>query len=178
MSFNIIYIHCSTKNAFMNIVSQKNVPGQHDYLLKEDNKTVLKFSYKQERHTARVETENERRVLIIDDEGLLKTRLILKNEYGVRIGSLAYDNFSDTQGSVDIENTRYRYVVQNGNKTELNIYKGSRRNRIYNCQLSFDNYNLKELRSQLASLIIAVSWYLFLRGTSITNPVFNEAIIL
>ena len=43
LSFNIIYIHCSTKNAFMNIVSQKNVPGQHDYLLKEDNKTVLKF---------------------------------------------------------------------------------------------------------------------------------------
>lgn len=162
----------------MNIVSVKNIAGQQDYLLKEDNKTVLKLCYKQELHTARVETENERRVLIIGDEGLLKTRLILKNEYGIRIGSLTYDNFSDTHGSVEMENTKYRFIVQHGSTPELNIYKGSRRNLIYSCQLSYDDKNSKGTKSQSASFIIAVSWYLFLKSVVKGSPAFNEAIIL
>jgi len=162
----------------MNNVSVKTNAGQQDYLLKEDDKTVLKLQYKQASHSARIETENERRVLIIDDEGLLKTKLILKNEYGIRIGSLTYDNFSDTHGSVEIENTRYRFVVQHGSTPELNIYKGSRRNLVYNCQLSYDDNNSKGTKSQSASFIIAVSWYLFLKSEVKLKPSFNEAIIL
>ena len=162
----------------MNIVSVTNIAGQQNYLLKEDNKTVLKLCYKQDVQTARVETEMERRLLIINDEGLLKTKLVLKNEYGVRIGSLTYDNFSDTQGSVEIENIKYRFFITHGSTLELNIYKGSRRNLIYNCQLSFDDNNSKEIKSKPTSFIIAVSWYLFLKGTTAAGPVFNDAIIL
>ena len=162
----------------MNIVSVKNIAGQQDYLLKEDGNTVLKLRYKKDLHTARVETEKERRVLIIDDEGLLKTRLILKNEYGVRIGSLSYDNFSDTHGSVEIENIKYRFVITHGAAPELKIYKGSRRNLIYSCQLSFDDDNSKKANLQPSSFIIAVSWYLFLKGTVTAGPAFNDAIIL
>ena len=162
----------------MNIVSVKQLPGQQEYLLKEDDKTVLKLCYKKDLHTARVETEKERRVLIIDDEGLLKTKSVLKNEYGVRIGSLNYDNFSDSQGSVDIENIKYRFNVKNGEALELNIYKGSRRNLVYNCQLLSDDISSRIKGAQTASLIIAISWYLFLKEAVKLVPAFNEAIIL
>jgi len=117
--------------------------------------------------------------LIIDDEGLLKSRLILKNEYGVRIGALSYDNFSDTHGSVEIENIKYRFIITHGAAPELKIYKGSRRNLIYSCELSFDDdKNSKAVKFQPSSFIIAVSWYLFLKGTVTTSPAFNDAIIL
>lgn len=162
----------------MNIVSVKQLAGQQDYLLKEDDKTVLKLRYKNELHTARVETERERRVLSIDNEGLLKTKSVLKNEYGVRIGSLNYDNFSTTHGSVDIENIKYRFIVKDGEVPELNIYKDSRRNLVYNCQLVFDDISSGIKGSQTASLIIAVSWYLFLKEAVRIVPTFNEAIIL
>lgn len=162
----------------MNIVSVKNIGGQQDYLLKEDGNTVLKLRYKQDVHTARVETEKERRVLIIDDEGLLKTRLVLKNEYGVRIGSLTYDNFSNTHGSVEFEDMKYRFAITHDSTPELKIYKGSRRNLIYTCQLSFDNDNSKAVKFQPTSFIIAVSWYLFLKGNIPAKQVFNDAIIL
>ena len=62
----------------MNIVSLKSSPGQQDFILKEESKAVLKFRYKSDLHIARLETENQRRVLQIDDEGLLKTKLVLK----------------------------------------------------------------------------------------------------
>ena len=161
----------------MNTVSIKQIRGQQDYLLKEDGNTVLKLRYKQDVHTARVETEKERRVLLIEEEGLLRTKLFLKNEYGIRIGSMTYDNFSRTHGTVEIENTRYRFFIVNGSVPELHIYKGSRRNLIYSCQLLFDD-NSTEVKSQPASFIIAVSWYLFLKGTVPAKPAFNDAIIL
>jgi hypothetical protein len=160
----------------MNIVSVKNNSGQQDYILKEDNKTVLKLRYKNDLHTARVETETERRVLMIEDEGLLKTKLILKNEYGIRIGSLSYDNFSSTNGLVEIEGTKFRFFIQ-GTKPELHIYKGSRGNEIYNCQLSFDDSNAKEIKSPPTAFTIALSWYLFLKGLIKARPTLNEAII-
>ena len=162
----------------MNIVSVKQLPGQQDYLLKEDDKTVLKLCYKNDLHTARVQTENERRVLTIDDEGLLKTKSVLKNEYGIRIGSLNYDNFSDTQGSVDIENIKYRFIVMKGETPELNIYKGSHRNLIYNCRVVLGDIKSRVKGSQAASLIIAISWYLFLQESVHQQHAFNEAIIL
>lgn len=159
----------------MNIISVKSYPDHQEYLLKEDDKTVLKLRYKNDVHIARVETEKERRVLLIEDEGLLRTLLVLKNEYGIRIGALHYDNFSITHGTVDIENTKYRFQVNQTSLPELYIYKGSRKNLIYSCQLPTED---KNSRSAMGSLIIAVSWYLFLKGVSQTHRAFNEAIIL
>lgn len=159
----------------MNIVSIKSSNDQQEYLLKEDEKTVLKLRYKSDVHIARVETENERRVLLIENEGLLRTLLVLKNEYGVRIGSLNYDNFSVTHGTVDIENIKYRFSVSQGASQQLNVYKGSRKNLIYNCQLPVED---KISKAATASLIIAVSWYLFLKEEKKVHHSFSEAIIL
>ena len=160
----------------MNIIAIKSIPGLDSYQLKENDNTVLEIRYKPDMHTARVVTHEERRVLIIENEGLLRIKMAIKNEYGIQIGSLVYDNFSDTQGSVEIENTRFRFSIQHTPVPELHIYKG-RRNLIYSCQLSFDDNNTKEAKSQSASFIIAVSWYLFLKGTINGKPAFNEAII-
>ena len=159
----------------MNIISVKSNQEHHDYLLKEDDRIVLKLRYKNDVHIARIETEKERRVLIIEDEGLLRTLLVLKNEYGVRIGSLIYDNFSAIHGIVDIENTKYRFNISQTAAPELFIYKGSRKNLIYSCSLSVDDKNPK---AAFASLIIAVSWYLFLKEERNAQHAFNEAIIL
>jgi hypothetical protein len=162
----------------MNNISYKKISGQDNYQLKENDEAVLDISYKPGTHIARVEADNERRMLIIEDEGLLRIKMAIKNEYGVRIGSLIYDNFSDTHGSVEIEDHKFRFFIQHEPARELHIYKGSRRNLIYSCQLSFDGGNLKETKSHSVSSIIAVTWYLFLKGITIGKTVFNEAIIL
>ena len=160
----------------MNIIAIKRIPGLDSYHLKENDNTVLEIRYKPDMHTARVVTHEERRVLIIENEGLLRIKMAIKNEYGIPIGSLSYDNFSDTHGSVEIENIRFRFSIQHAPVPQLNIYKG-RRDLIYSCQLSFDDNNVKEAKSQSASFIIAVSWYLFLKGAGKEKPVFNETAI-
>ena len=162
----------------MNCFSYKKISDQDSYQLKENDKAVLDIRYQPETHIARVETNNERRILFFEDEGLLRKRMAIKNEYGIKIGSLIYDNFSDLHGSVEIEGNKFRFFIQREPAPELHIYKGSRRNLIYSCQLSFDDSNLKEIKSHSVSSIIAVTWYLFLKGITIGKTVFNEAIIL
>jgi len=162
----------------MNSISYKKISGQDNYQLKENSETVLDITYNPETHIARVETNNERRALIIENEGLLRIKMVVKNEYGVRIGSLTYDNFSDSHGSVEIEDSRFRFIIQNERRPELHIYKGSRRNLIYNCDLCFDNDRSKEIRSLSASSIIAVSWYLFLKSIGTEKAVFTGVNIL
>src|SRR4030095_7754142 len=162
----------------MNRISYKKASGQDNFQLRENGETVLEINYKPETHIARVETNNERRALIIENEGLLRIKLVVKNEYGVRIGSLTYDNFSDTHGSVEIEDCRFRFIIQHEPKPELHIYKGTRRNLIYSCDLSFNNDHSKDIRSVSASSIIAVSWYLFLKGVGTEKTVFAGANIL
>ncbi len=161
----------------MNIIAINRIPGLDRYELKENDNTVLEIRYKPDMHTARVVTHEERRVLIIENEGLLRIKMAIKNEYGVSIGSLTYDNFSDTNGSIEFEKTKYRFRIQYTPVPELHIFKG-RRNLIYSCQLSFDDNNSKKAKPQFASLIIAVSWYLFLKGGIKETPSFNEAAIL
>lgn len=161
----------------MNIIAIKRIPGLDCYELKENENTVLEIRYKPDMHTARVVTHEQRRVLIIENEGLLRIKMAIKNEYGISIGSLIYDNFSDTHGSVDFEKAKYRFRIQHTPVPELHIYKG-RRNLIYSCQLSFDDNNAKEAKSQSASLIIAVSWYLYLKEGVRETPAFNAAVIL
>jgi len=162
----------------MNSISYKKISGQDNYQLKQNNETVLDITYNPETHIARVETNNERRALIIENEGLLRIKMVVKNEYGVRIGSLTYDNFSDTHGSVEIEDSRFRFIVLHEPKPELHIYKGSRRNLIYSCDLSFDDKHSKEIRSLSSSSIIAISWYLFLKGIGTEKAVFTGVNIL
>lgn len=162
----------------MNIIALKRIPGQDYYQLKENDNTVLEIRYKTDLHIARVETCNERRILIIENEGLLRIKMAIKNEYGIPIGSLIYDNFSDSHGTVEIENIRFRFFIQQGPVTELHIYKDSRRNLIYSCQLTYKESDPKGVGSQSALSIIAVSWYLFLKNKIREKTGFIEAAIL
>jgi uncharacterized UPF0146 family protein len=142
----------------MNIITVKTIPGQESFQLKENDDTVLEICYKTELHTARVRTNNERRVLIIEDESFLKIKLAIKNEYGVPIGSLTWDNFSDTQGSVEIEGIKFRFIIADESSPYLEIYKN--RKLIYSCQMALDKSSIKEMRSHSSSSVIAVTWYL------------------
>jgi hypothetical protein len=159
----------------MNSISYKKISGQDNYQLRENDNSVIEITYKPETHNARVETNSERRVLIIEDEGLLRIKMAIKNEYGIRIGSLSYDNFSDTHGSVEIEDNKFRFIIQHEPAPEIHIYKGSRRNLIYSCELSFDVSNLKENKSYSTSSIITVAWYLYLKGVTVEKTVFSGA---
>ena len=152
----------------MNRVIMQSSADFKDFHFKEDEKTILKLRYNPHLNTGRIESENEKRVFILEDEGLLKTKLILKNEYGVRLGQLVFDKWSNNQGTVEIENTIFRFVIRNTGPAELMIYKNSGRNLIYSCLLS-NEFQGTTAKNHTASYILALSWYLVRQSKSIRH---------
>ena len=148
----------------MNIGIKKINDGNDEFLLAEKDKTILKVRYRRDLHTARVEAINERRILIIENEGLLRTKLVIKNEYGVLIGQMIFDNWSDSQGSVQIETIRYKFILEGSSPQELFIYKNSRKNLIYQCNLAFEPDNQTHVKDQVSVFIISIAWYLHLKA--------------
>lgn len=165
----------------MNIISVNQNTGHSEFYLKEDERPVLRFRYNREAHTARIQTVIGRRLLIIEDEGLLKTRLVLKNEYGVGIGALQFNNFSDHHGSVEIEKTRFRFSIKEKDKSskELQIFKHHESEAHYHCFISVGEEEStieyytghQAYKNQSASYVIAVSWYLYLKSMGGEKPV-------
>ena len=151
----------------MNSIALKKVTGHDNFQLKENGKTVLEISYNPEMHTARVRSNEARRVLIIEDESFFKVKMSIKNEYGIRIGTLAWDNFSNTHGAIDIEGAKFRFVISYEQTPHVEIYKGKKS--VYDCQLSFSAADHKVVRYESSSSVIAVSWYLFLKMATATK---------
>lgn len=148
----------------MNKVSVKQSKGHIKYQLDENGHTVLKLNHNVESNTLRIQTEFLQRALIIEDEGLLKAKWVLKNEYGVKMGQLMYDNFNQRHGSFEIEGSRFRFIVQNDSVNELHIYKSSGKKVLYSCSFSNDVINNDSNISFTHPIIFAVSWYLFMKN--------------
>jgi len=163
----------------MNSVTRRSSDAYENFLFKEDDNTVLKLRFNPYLNTARIETENEKRVFIIEDEGLLKTKLVLKNEYGVRMGQMVFDNWDEQHGTVVIENSRFRFAIRKAPTAELQIYTYSGKNLIYNCNLSFeppDSYSgtgqahQPVLKNYPSSYILALSWYILQHSVKQKEP--------
>jgi hypothetical protein len=52
--------------------------------------------------TLRISADDEKESFLIGREGFLRRRTVLRNEYGIRIGQLTYDNNQDNQGMIDV----------------------------------------------------------------------------
>src|SRR5437868_683852 len=62
------------------------------YHLFKDDKAILTLVIDSFSRTARVECNNEKRVFQIRKEGFLRNKMVIRNEYGIRIGELGQEN--------------------------------------------------------------------------------------
>lgn len=153
----------------MNVIIKRISKGKEEYILKEGDEKMLRIKYRNDLHTVRLETESDQRLLIIENEGLIKTRLSIKNEYGIEIGQMFFDNWSDKYGSVLIEGIRYRFQIKNSTTPELVFYKNSVKKISYQCLLSFETENRSDSKDIVSALLISTAWYLVLNGISETQ---------
>ncbi len=67
-----------------------NSTAEHQvYHLFKDSQKILKLDINPHSNSARVEYNNEKRVFLIRKEGLRKSRIAIRNEYGVKVGELS-----------------------------------------------------------------------------------------
>jgi hypothetical protein len=137
------------------------------YHLYKDDKKILSIAFNPFSNSARVECEKQKRVFLIRKEGFRRNKIVLRNEYGIKIGELGHENKEDF---IDVNDERFFYTIHNNPLAELVLYKESIDRPFVTCGLSTKegdtavkftkDKNLSETTHP--GLLMALCWYMFL----------------
>jgi len=136
---------------------KSNNPRQETYELRNAREPLLTLIYHPVSGTLRISAHDEKRVFLIGREGFLRRHTVLRNEYGIRMGQLNYDNDQDSQGIIDVYDEQFNYVLQSNAPPKAAIYKNTKM--LVSCELPLmskknndgGNYDL---------LILTLCWYI------------------
>lgn len=145
--------------------------GQTVYTLWSNGRKLSTLVFNSNSNAARIENDKERRVFLIREEGFIKNKTVLRNEYGVRIGHAGTEH---NEKFIVINDQRYFYCLETESKTQITIYKESKDQPLAKCELNIHENLLAKTGSRmkiaqktLFSLLFGLCWQLF-------KPVENE----
>lgn len=143
--------------------------NQEIYELWHNDKKLLTVDFHPFTNAARVEYAAEKRVFMIRKEGFRRNRTVLRNEYGVRIGQIGTERSNAIEGTIELNDEKFSYHIQNNPLTEIVIYRDTPDKPFVVCGLRSDNGNTSvqlSKESQLSTsqhfLLMALCWYMFL----------------
>ena len=99
--------------------------GNSVYTLWNNGKKLVTLAFNPMSSAARIESGDEKRVFLIRKEGFLKNKTIMRNEYGVRIGSAGSEN---NASFIELNDERFFYELDKDGEPSVKIYKDSREN--------------------------------------------------
>jgi hypothetical protein len=124
---------------------------QEIYELRNNDEKVLTIYSHPDKGTLRIATDEEKRVFLIGKEGFLRRRIVLRNEYGIRMGQLIYNGIQENQGSLEVDDEEFYYHIGNGSPVEATIFKNSETLLICELPAVAKDHDL---------LILALGWYI------------------
>jgi len=141
--------------------------GRETYELRQKDKKLLTLEFHPATNSSRIEYAAEKRVFLIRKEGFFNNKMVLCNEYGVRLGQLVHEK---RESYIELNDKRFTYLIRNNPRPELVIYKESKEKPLVVCGMDLNNENIslaitekKVLPNSLrSSLLLALSWYISL----------------
>jgi hypothetical protein len=146
--------------------SVKSTIGYPVYTLWNNGRKLVTLVFNSSSNAARIDYADEKRVFLIRKEGFRKNKVVLRNEYGVRMGYAA----SDANGNfIEVNNEKYFYNVETTNDPAITIYK-EKDQPLAVCQLNLEDSDMvidlsgknKTIKDETRySLLMTLCWYLF-----------------
>jgi hypothetical protein len=124
-------------------------PRQEIYELWRKEEKQLAINYHPAMGSLRIIVENEKRVFLLSREGLLRQKTVLRNEYGIKMGQLIYEDAA--KGQLELNNQKFLFGLE-GNT--LHVSDGSQRN-----DLACTMENERQFHN-LDMLALIQTWYL------------------
>ena len=133
---------------------------QEFQLVKDDNILCIAVS-NTAAGTVKIFHGKQKRHFISRKKGLIKTKTLLENEYGVRLASLSPEKSDANSGIINMEENHFHYEFSNKPGKELLIYNNDKFIPVATCGLPVSVSNDK----QTANLLLMIfSWYLEVSG--------------
>jgi hypothetical protein len=130
---------------------------QHIYELWNKEEKLLKLNYHPVSGALRISANDEKRVFLIGREGFLRSRTVLRNEYGIRMGQLNYEGSQENQGNIEVYNERFTYSLQDSFPPKSTIYRNAEI--IVQCELPAIQKNINSA-GNYELLILTLCWYM------------------
>ena len=136
--------------------------GYKAYALWNNGRKLLTLGFQSSSNFVKIEAEGEKRAFTIRYEGFLKNKMVMRNEYGVRIGYVSTEN---KENLIAFNDERLYYTITNDKEPQVIIYKESPDKPLAVCALKLDNdksiFPSVKSSSTHQSLLLALCWYLF-----------------
>lgn len=128
-----------------------------EYHLLDDDSCKLILKYNPRHRSVRISSGSFQRLFFIESTGSLSGKTLMKNEYGMEIGSVSSDKSSNTDGLVSIEEKKYHYHAQDNTSPELTIYDTKMQSPLISSKLTFSFSNIVN-----NFLLMGLCWFLYL----------------
>src|SRR5436190_3574786 len=128
------------------------------YELGTNREKLATLTYHPASGTVRISTDDEKRVFSVGREGFIRSRIVLRNEYGIRIAQLLHDGGpEDNQGIIEIAGEEFNYTLKRGAAPEAFLYKNN--DVLAACELPQISKDLPE-NSDQDLLLLTLCWYI------------------
>lgn len=145
-------------------------PNQNEvHQLYKGDKKLLTLTFNPFSNSARVECDHEKRIFLIRKEGFRRNKIVLRTEYGFKIGELGSEN---KENFITVNEERFYYSIHNNPLAELVLYKETKDKPFVVCGLGTDKGTPAIHFSKDSSsvngdaphpgLLMALCWYMFL----------------
>jgi hypothetical protein len=114
---------------------------------------------------AKIQCSDTRRTFMIERKGVFRTRIILRNEYGTKLGQVIFEGNRNDEGFIEMDGQRLRYTIHNQPTPEIVIYHNSHEP-ILMCDLigiTGSSFNVPKSSPEniYPALILALCWHQF-----------------
>ncbi len=117
--------------------------------------------------TARIDFAETRRAFRIERKGLLKSKIVMKNEYGVNISQLDFEAAGANKGYIHLDDKRFLYSVDESDKEQITIYHSETEQPLISCSLAnrpAETSGRKNVVQAYSHLLMTLCWFLFAPG--------------
>lgn len=142
-----------------------NVSNILEYRLLDNDQPKLRLKYNTLQHSVRVYANDMHRLFFLQQQpGLLRSKTVFTNEYGVEVGRLSTDKWNGSHFVMELDGKKYHIGVRS---SKLVVYTKNIDQPLIICDLDTGKglpfINVDPMDGDGASsLLLAVCWYLFL----------------
>lgn len=165
LSINILRnfsLNSRHKTTIMNWETVTTDLEQKVFALWNNGRKLLTMVSNSNSNFVRLECGGEKRHFQIRYEGFLRNRMVMRNEYGVRIAQVKTEN---KQHFVELNDQRYYFSLTGEGESRLAIYDESMEKPMAVCEMEVtkDKSVLRSVKKTAMhqSLLMALCWYLF-----------------
>ncbi|MET0465139.1 MAG: hypothetical protein ABW007_18380 [Chitinophagaceae bacterium] len=134
------------------------------FALWNNGKKLVTLAFHPASSAARVEFAEERRVFLIRQEGLLKNKTVLCNEYGIRMGHARSEN---NKNFIELDQERFFYNIDSQPDQAVTIYQDSKESPLAVCAFPLPENMINSQSSRKPvwdktkyGLLMTLCWYL------------------